>query len=170
MCDDSHSSLCAPKTVPARFLCPRDFSGKNTGVGCPFFFQGILPRDGTTSSWVSCISRLILYLGATWEAPPMVNITELFGTHMLYCYESSEKHNQEDICIFRKFRFMELASTIVWSGKFRIYREGWQSGNLYMSWHCSVEFQIYRLKTQVGFLCCGLQAEFAFYLGNLSLS
>ena len=57
---------------------------------------------------------------------------------------------------------MELASTTVWSGKFRIYREGWQSGNLYMSWHCSVEFQIYRLKTQVGFLCCDLQLELLF--------
>ena len=26
---------------PARFLCPWDFPGKNTGVGCHFLFQGI---------------------------------------------------------------------------------------------------------------------------------
>ena len=27
----------------ARLLCPRNFSGKNTGVGCHFLFQGIFP-------------------------------------------------------------------------------------------------------------------------------
>ena len=26
---------------PARLLCPWDFSGKNTGVGCHFLLQGI---------------------------------------------------------------------------------------------------------------------------------
>lgn len=57
---------------------------------------------------------------------------------------------------------MELASVTVGSGKVRIYREGWKSGNLYMSWHCSLEFKIYRLKTQVRFVCCGLKAELFF--------
>ena len=28
---------------PARFLCPWDFAGKNTGVGCHFLLQGIFP-------------------------------------------------------------------------------------------------------------------------------
>ena len=28
---------------PARLLCPWDFPGKNTGVGCHFLFQGIFP-------------------------------------------------------------------------------------------------------------------------------
>ena len=29
---------------PVRLLCPRDFSGKNTGVGCHFLLKGDLPK------------------------------------------------------------------------------------------------------------------------------
>ena len=39
---------------PARLLCPWDFPGKDTAVGCHFLLQGIpWPRDRT---WVSCVS------------------------------------------------------------------------------------------------------------------
>ena len=31
---------------PARIPCPRDFPGKNTGVGCHFLLQGIFPTQG----------------------------------------------------------------------------------------------------------------------------
>ena len=31
---------------PTRFLCPWDFSVKNTGVGCHFLLQGDLPNPG----------------------------------------------------------------------------------------------------------------------------
>ena len=30
---------------PTSLLCPWDFPGKDTGVGCHFLFQGIVPRD-----------------------------------------------------------------------------------------------------------------------------
>ena len=30
-------------TVAARLLCPWDFPGKNTGVGCHFLLQGVFP-------------------------------------------------------------------------------------------------------------------------------
>ena len=32
---------------PARLLCPRDFPGKNTGVGCYFLLQGIFLTQGS---------------------------------------------------------------------------------------------------------------------------
>ena len=32
---------------PARLLCPWDFTGKNTGVGCHFLLQGIFPTQGS---------------------------------------------------------------------------------------------------------------------------
>ena len=32
---------------PTRLLCPRDFPGKNTGVGCHFLLQGIFPTQGS---------------------------------------------------------------------------------------------------------------------------
>ena len=51
-----------------RLLCPRDFWGKNTGVGCHFLLQGISwPRDQIHISCVSCIGRQILYHWGTWE-------------------------------------------------------------------------------------------------------
>ena len=40
---------------PARLLCPRDFPGKNTGVGCHSLLQGTFPtRDQTRVSNASC--------------------------------------------------------------------------------------------------------------------
>ena len=38
---------------PARILCPWDFSGKNTGVGCHFLLQGIFLTQGLN---VSCLA------------------------------------------------------------------------------------------------------------------
>ena len=31
---------------PTRFLCPWDFLGRNTGVGCHFLLEGIFPTQG----------------------------------------------------------------------------------------------------------------------------
>ena len=33
---------------PARLFCPWDFPGKNTGVGCHFLLQGIVPTQGSS--------------------------------------------------------------------------------------------------------------------------
>ena len=35
------------QTVACQFLCPRDFLGKNTGVGCHFLLQGIFLTQGS---------------------------------------------------------------------------------------------------------------------------
>ena len=54
-------------------LCPWDFPGKTTGMGCPFRLHGIFLTQG--SSWprdgicVCCTGRQILYHWATREAP-----------------------------------------------------------------------------------------------------
>ena len=47
--DKSCLTLLQPRGLqPARLLCPWDFLGKNTGVGCHFLLQGIFkPRDRT---------------------------------------------------------------------------------------------------------------------------
>ena len=44
---------------PARFLCPRDSPGKNTGVGCHSLLQGIFPTQGSNPGLPHC--RWILY-------------------------------------------------------------------------------------------------------------
>ena len=50
---------------PAKLLCPWDFLGKNTGVGCPFLLQEILTqRLNPYLLCVSCISRPLCHLGS----------------------------------------------------------------------------------------------------------
>ena len=56
-----------PWTVATSLLCPWDFPGKNTGVGCHFLLQGLLPSQGSNPR-VLCLlhCRQILY---HWAIP-----------------------------------------------------------------------------------------------------
>ena len=54
---------------PARLLCPWNFPDKNTGVGCHFLLQGIIPDQGSNL----CLLHLLYWwrdslLLETWEA------------------------------------------------------------------------------------------------------
>ena len=40
---------------PTRLLCPWCFPGKNTGVGCHFFLQGIFPGQGSKPCLLSLL-------------------------------------------------------------------------------------------------------------------
>ena len=53
---------------PARLLCPWDFLGKKTGLGCHFLLQGIFPSQGSNLHLL--LDRSILYHWVTWEALP----------------------------------------------------------------------------------------------------
>ena len=64
LCDSMECSL-------PRFLCPWDFPGKNTGVGCHFLLQGIFPTYGLNPGLLHC--RQIIYRWSTWEAPHSLN-------------------------------------------------------------------------------------------------
>ena len=57
----SHARLFAtPRTVACQApLCPWDSPGKNTGVGCHFFLQGIVPTQESNPGLLHC--RQILY-------------------------------------------------------------------------------------------------------------
>ena len=47
-CVLSHVNSLRPYGLwPARLLCPWDFPGKNTGVGCHLLLQGIFPSQGS---------------------------------------------------------------------------------------------------------------------------
>ena len=59
-------SLRPHRLQPARLLCSWGSPGKNTGVGCQFLFQGIVPDQG--SNLYSLRGRQILYHWATREA------------------------------------------------------------------------------------------------------
>ena len=64
-------SLWPVDCSPDRLLCPWDSPGKNTGVGCHVLLQVISsswPKDRAHISYISCISRWILYHWDTREA------------------------------------------------------------------------------------------------------
>ena len=47
-------TLCDPMDLqPARLLCPRGFSGRDSGVGCHFLLQGIFPTQGSNLGLLS---------------------------------------------------------------------------------------------------------------------
>ena len=46
---------------PARLLCPWDFPGNNTGVGCHFLLQGIFPTQGSNPGLPHCRQMLLLF-------------------------------------------------------------------------------------------------------------
>ena len=51
----SHVRLFAtPWNVAYSLLCPWDFPGKSTGVGCHFLLQGIFPTQGLNSGLPHC--------------------------------------------------------------------------------------------------------------------
>ena len=67
-------TLCDPHGLqPTRFLSPQDSAGKNTGVGCYFFLQGIFPTQGLNPGLPHC--RQILYLFPVMVPQPFLSST-----------------------------------------------------------------------------------------------
>ena len=50
VCTVMSDSLRPCVLQPIRFLCPWDFPGKNTKMGCHFLLQGIFPIPGSNAS------------------------------------------------------------------------------------------------------------------------
>ena len=98
--------------VPARILCPWMFPGKNTGVGCRFLLQGILPIQGWIHvSCIPCIGRQILDLLSHHGSPKMFKLptTQLCSFHMLarQCSKS-----------------FKLGFNSLWTENFQMYKLG----------------------------------------------
>ena len=55
----SYLTLVTLWTVAHQALCPWDFPGRNTRVGCHFLLQGIFPTQGSNSGLPHC--RQMLY-------------------------------------------------------------------------------------------------------------
>ena len=67
-------------SVASRLLCPRDFPGNNTGVGCLCLLQGIFSTQGLNPGLLYC--RQILYCwGPAWCAPPMAKVMRKEARH-----------------------------------------------------------------------------------------
>ena len=56
-CSVVSDSLLPRRLYATGLLCPWDFPGKDTGMGCHFFLQGIFPSQGSIPCLlVSCLS------------------------------------------------------------------------------------------------------------------
>ena len=53
-CSVVSHSLWPHGLQPTRLLCPWNFPGKSTGVGCHFFLQGIVPTQGSNPGLPHC--------------------------------------------------------------------------------------------------------------------
>ena len=73
-------TLAIPWTVTTRLLCPWDSPGKNTGVGCHFFLQGIFPTLELNPGLLRC--RQMIYQ-LSYEVTPKSNgIFQQFSCNM----------------------------------------------------------------------------------------
>ena len=87
----SCSSAVTPWTVSplgrpqrtARFLCPWDFAGKNTELGCYSLFQGIFPTQGSNMGLLHCLQSPVLqadFLPIEPSGKCICTLNELFST------------------------------------------------------------------------------------------
>ena len=80
---------------PARLLCPWDFPGKNTGVGCHFLLQGLSsrPRDQTCIFWISCIAGRFFTTRTTGESKlrRAQSYQDWSTSHSLFTFHALEK-------------------------------------------------------------------------------
>ena len=65
VCSVMSNSLWSHELQPARLLCPWDFPGKNTGVGCHFLLQGIFLTQIISVSTALQVDSLTL--GPPWK-------------------------------------------------------------------------------------------------------
>ena len=68
-CSVMSDSLWSHGLWPTRPLCPWDFLGKNTGVGCQFLLQGLFPTKGLNLCPLHW--QADFYHWATREPPPL---------------------------------------------------------------------------------------------------
>ena len=69
LCDPMDCPTLWHPMEPARFLCPWDSPGNNSGVGCHALLQGIFPTE--IQGWNSCLLSLLHWqVGSSPLAPP----------------------------------------------------------------------------------------------------
>ena len=82
------NSLWPHGLQPARLLCPWDFPGKNSGVGCHFQYSSrwsSKPRDQTHISFVSCTAGDLSLL-SHWRRKWLVILNSLWKNKESVCF------------------------------------------------------------------------------------
>ena len=106
-------SLWIPGLWPTRLLCPWEFPGKTTGVGCHCLLLGIFPRRDWTH--VSCIGKWILYHRSTWEALTndllAANLNGLISVAITFDLFINSPHFDHFV-ILQKFSYIALSKIV----------------------------------------------------------
>ena len=79
-CSVMPDSLRPHGLQPTSLLCPWDFPGKNTGMGCHFLLQGIFPTQGSNPGLLYC--RQILSPSELQEKPKLSKLKKT--TKLIY--------------------------------------------------------------------------------------
>ena len=110
---------------PARLLCPWDFSGKNTGVGCHVLLQGIFPTRGSNSSLLcllhcTWIPNLLIHCGSPWLVLSVFNyycklttlINLLIIQYILSCSSSADSLLKQLVSKISSIVFTRMYRTV----------------------------------------------------------
>ena len=74
-------SVVSDFVVPGRLLCPWNFPGKNTGVGCYFLLQGIFLTKGSNLNLLSsALAGGFFTKSATWKCIVLIPPTSIHVT------------------------------------------------------------------------------------------
>ena len=98
---------------PARLLCPQDFSGKNTGVGCHFLLQG----GNVTFQCTASRHRLSKKTSLTSSKEPMSRKTKQAKQGQRDCSTQDEELNNQ-------VRHVNPDQIPEWQGRLGIHEEG----------------------------------------------
>ena len=100
----SRLTLCNPVNCkPTILLCPWDFPGKKTGVGCHSFLQGIFPTQGLNLGLLHCSQLLyrLRHLGINpWSLLKWIKIHRMLMWLELFCEHVVERGNCQQKHIF----------------------------------------------------------------------
>ena len=103
-------TLCDPMDYiqPIRLLCPCDFPGKNTGVGCHFLLQDIFPTQGSNPHFL-----YLLHLQADSLSLHHLEAPLLYTKYMIIQY--AHIYYIVTICYFLLMWLLILLSTMLFS-------------------------------------------------------
>ena len=94
---------------PTRLLCPWDFLGKDTGVGCHFILQGIFPTQGWNPGLLHC--RQILYRLRYKGSPSILEGAPLSATAPLR--KAFNKTNRRELTVLLILGWMTLPHALL---------------------------------------------------------
>ena len=84
MCSQSCPTSLQPRELwPSRLLCPWNFPGKNTGVGCLFLLQAIFPTQGSNPRLLWLLNSEMGSLPLSQPGSPSVNQHLQFWAHLV---------------------------------------------------------------------------------------